>query len=103
MGQYKKQKNHSLEEHIGVMHDRLWNFHVTSFHDYYKLSVKQKMWIMLDSLPDSWESEAKALVEQSSKLKYKKTVPKLKGELKRRIQGGIRRINEYISMDEENV
>ena len=48
------------------------------------------MWIVLDSLPDSWENETKALVEQSNKLKYKKIVLKLKGELKRRIQGGIR-------------
>ena len=37
------------------------------------------------------ENEAKMLVEQSSKLKYKNIIPKLKGELKRRIQGGIRR------------
>ena len=40
------------------------------------------MWIVLDSLLDSWENEAKTLVEQSNKLKYKKIVPKLKGELK---------------------
>ena len=89
LGQYKKDLNHSLEEHIGVMHDMLWNFHVT-FHEHYELSVEQQMWIVLDSLPDSWENEAKALVKQSSKLKHKKIVPKLKGELKRRIQGGIR-------------
>ena len=89
LGQYKKDLNHSLEKHIGVMHDMLWNFLVT-FHEHYKLSVEQKMWIALDSLLDSWENEAKALVEQSNKLKYKKIVPKLKGELKRRIQGGIR-------------
>ena len=30
-------------------------------------------------------------MRQRSKLKYKKIVPKLNGELKRRIQGGIRR------------
>ena len=72
------------------MHDMLWNFHVT-FHKHYELSVQQQMWIVLESLPDSWENEAKVLVEQSSKLKYKKIVPKLKGELKRRIQGGIKR------------
>ena len=71
------------------MHDMLWNFHVT-FHEHYELSVEQSMWIVLDSLPDSWENETKALIEQSNKLKYKKIVPKLKGELKRRIQGGIR-------------
>ena len=71
LDQYKKNPNHSLEEHIGVMHDMLWNFHVT-FHEHYELSIEQQMWIVLDSLPDSWENEAKALVEQSSKLKYKK-------------------------------
>ena len=90
LGQYKKDLNHSLEEHIGVMHDVSWNFHVP-FHEHYELSVEQQMWIVLDPLLDSWENEAKAFLEQSSKLKYKKIVPKLKGELKRRIQGGIRR------------
>ena len=54
LGQYKKDPNHSLEEHIGVMHDMLWNFHVT-FHEHYELSVEQKMWIVLDSMLDSWE------------------------------------------------
>ena len=81
LGQYKKDPNHSLEEHIVVMHDMVWNFHVT-FHEHYELSVEQQMWIVLDSLLDSWENEAKTLVEQSNKLKYKKIVPKLKGELK---------------------
>ena len=38
-GQYKKDPNHSLEEHISVMHDMLWNFHVT-FHEHYKLLVE---------------------------------------------------------------
>ena len=55
------------------------------------------MWIALDSLPDSWENEAKALVEQLSKLKYKKIVLNLKGELKRRIQGGIRRSSKSVT------
>ena len=53
---------------------------------------------MLDSLLNSWENEAKLLVEQSSKLKYKKIVPKLKGELKRRIQGGIRRSRKSMNI-----
>ena len=55
------------------------------------------MWIVLDSLPDSWENEAKALVEQSSKLKYKKIVPKLKGKLKCQIQVGIRRSSKSMN------
>ena len=62
LGQYKKDRNHSLEEHIGVKHDMLWNFHVT-FHKHYELLVEQQMWIVLDSLPNSRENEAKALVK----------------------------------------
>ena len=96
MGQYKKYPNHSLEEHIGFMHDMLWNFHKT-FHEHYELSVEQQIWIVLDSLHDSWENEAKALVEQSSKLKYKKIIPKLKGESKHLIQGSIRRSSKSMN------
>ena len=52
--EYKKDPNHPLEEHIGVMYDKLWNLHVT-FNEHYKLSLKQQMRIVLDSLPDSWD------------------------------------------------
>ena len=50
--EYKKDPNHSLEEHIGVMSDKLWNFHLT-FNEHYKLSMEQQMEIVLDLLPDS--------------------------------------------------
>ena len=50
--EYKKDRDHSLEEHIGVMYDKLWNFQVI-FNEHYELSVEQHMGIVLDSLPDS--------------------------------------------------
>ena len=60
--EYKKDSNHSLHEHIGIMYDKLWNFHVT-FNEHYEFSVEQQMCIVLDSLPDSWDYEKKALTE----------------------------------------
>ena len=48
--EYKKHPNHSLEEHIGVMYDKLWNFQVI-FSEHYELSVEKHMGILLDSLP----------------------------------------------------
>ena len=48
------------------------------------------MGIVLDSLPDSWECERKALVEEANDLKYNEIIPKLKEQLERQIQRGIR-------------
>ena len=48
------------------------------------------MGIVLDSLPDSWECERKALVEKASYITYNKIIPELKEELERQIQSGIR-------------
>ena len=50
---YKKDPTHSLDEHIHLMYNKLWTFHVT-YSEHYELSVEQHMWIVLDSLPDSW-------------------------------------------------
>ena len=50
--EYKKDPNHSLEEHIGVMYDKLWNVQVI-FNEHYALSVEQQMRIVLNSLFDS--------------------------------------------------
>ena len=49
--EYKKDPNHSMEEHIGVMYDKLWNFQVI-FSEHYELSMEQQMGIVHDSLPD---------------------------------------------------
>ena len=38
--EYKKGPNHSLEEHNGVLYDKLWNFKVI-FNEHYELSVEQ--------------------------------------------------------------
>ena len=59
--EYNKVPNHSLEEHIGVMYNKLWNFHVT-FNEHYELSVEQQMGIVLDSLPDLDYEEKKPLL-----------------------------------------
>ena len=72
------------------MYDKLWNFHVT-FNENYEFSMERKMWIVLDSLPDSWDYEKKALTERMSKLSYENTVAKLNKQLECRIQSGIRR------------
>ena len=85
----RKDPNHSLEEHIGIMYDKLWNFHVT-FNGHYELSVEQQMCIVLDSLSDSWDYEKKALIERVSKLSYENIVAKLNKQLERQIQSGIR-------------
>ena len=84
LGEYKKDRNRYLEEHIGVMYDKLWNFHVT-INENYELSVEQKMGIVLDSFPDSWDYEKKALIERMSKLSYKNIVTKLNKQLEYRI------------------
>ena len=94
--EYKKDLNLSLEEHIGVMYDKLWNFQVI-FNEHYELSVEQQMGILLDSLPDSWEYERKALVEKASDLKYNEIIPKLKEQLEHQIQSGIRRFRKSMN------
>ena len=40
--EYKKDSNHYMEEHIGVMYDKLWNFQVI-FNEQYEFSVEQQM------------------------------------------------------------
>ena len=50
--EYKKDPNHSMEKHIGVMYNMLWNFQVI-FREHYELSVEQQMGIVFNSLPDS--------------------------------------------------
>ena len=45
--EYKKDPHHSFDEHIGVMYDKLWNFHVI-FNEHYELLVEQQMGIVLD-------------------------------------------------------
>ena len=45
-----------------------------AFNEYYELSVEQQMGIVLNSLPDSWDYEKKALTELVSKLSYKNIV-----------------------------
>ena len=49
------------------------------------------MWIMLDSLPDSWEHERKRLIRRISDLTYNNIVSELNKKLERRIQSSIRR------------
>ena len=61
------------------------------FNEHYELSVKQQMEIVLYSLPDSWEYERKALLEEASGLKYNEIIPKLKEQVECKIQSGIRR------------
>ena len=67
------------------MYDKLWNFQVI-ISEHYELSVEQQMGIVLDSLPDSWECERIALVENASDLKYNTIIHELKEELERQIQ-----------------
>ena len=55
------------------------------------------MGIVLDSLPDSWEYEIKALVEKAIDLKYNEIIPKLKEQLVRQIQSGIRRFGKSMN------
>ena len=78
-----------MEEHNGVMYDKLWNFHVI-FNEHFELFVEQQMGIVLDSLPDSWDYEKKVLIERVSKLSYKNIVAKLNKQLERQIQSDIR-------------
>ena len=79
-----KDPNHYLEEHIGVMYDKLWSFHVT-FNKHYELYVEQQMCIVFDSLFNSWDYEKKALTEWVSKLSYENIVAKLNKQLERQI------------------
>ena len=59
--EYKTDPNHSFHEHIGIMYDKLWNFHVT-FNEHYELPMEQQMCIVLDSLHDTWSYKKKALI-----------------------------------------
>ena len=62
-----------------------------SYSEHYELSVEQQIWIVLDSLPDLWEHERKALTRRISDLTYNNIVSKLNQELERRIESSIRR------------
>ena len=62
-----------------------------TYNEYYELSVEQQMWIMLDSLPDSWEHERKAFIRRISDLTYNNIVNELNHELECRIQSNIKR------------
>ena len=63
-------------QHIYVMYNKLWTFHVT-YSEHYELSVEQHLWIVLDSLLDSWENERKALTTRISDLTYNDIVSEL--------------------------
>ena len=63
-------------QHIHVMYNKLWTFHVT-YSEHFELSVEQHLWIVLDSLLDSWENERKALTARISDLTYNDIVSEL--------------------------
>ena len=96
MCEYKKDLNHSIEEHIDVMYNKLLNFQVI-FNEHYELSMEQHMGIVLDSLHNSWECKRKALGEEASDLKYNEIIPKLKEQLERQIQSSIRRFGKSMN------
>ena len=77
---YRKDLTHSLAEHIHVMYNKLWTFHLI-YSGHYELLVEQQMWIVLDSLPDSWERERKALTRRLSDLTYNNIVNELNQKL----------------------
>ena len=56
--EYKKYLKHSLDKHIGLMYNKIWNFHVI-FNKHSELSIKQQKGIMLNLLSDSWNYEKK--------------------------------------------
>ena len=62
-----------------------------TYNEHYELSVELQMWIVLDSLPNSWEHERNALKRMISDLTYNNIVSELNQELERRIQNSIRR------------
>ena len=86
---YRKDPTHSLDEHIHLMYNKLWTFHVT-YIEHYELSMEEQMWIVLDSLPDSLEHERKVLIRRISDLTYNNIVSELDQDLERRIQSSIR-------------
>ena len=45
--EYKKDPNHSMEEHVSVIYNKLWNFQVI-FNEHYDLSVEQHIGIVLN-------------------------------------------------------
>ena len=61
-----------------------------TYNEHYKLFVEQQMWIVLDSLLDSWEHERKTLTRRISDLTYHNIVSELNRELERQIQSSIR-------------
>ena len=71
------------------MFNKPWTFHVI-YSEHYELSVEQKMWIVLDSLLDSWEHERMTLTRRISNLTYNDIISELNQELERRIQSSIR-------------
>ena len=73
---YRKGPTHSLVEHIHVMYNKPWTFHVT-YNEHYELLVEQQMWMVLDFLPDSWEHERKTLTRRIRDLTYNDIVSEL--------------------------
>ena len=73
---HRKDPTHLLNEHIHLMYNKLWTSHVT-YIEHHELSVEQKMWIVLDSLLDSWKHERKTLTRRISDLTYDDIVSEL--------------------------
>ena len=69
-----------------------------TYSKHYELSVERQIWIVLDSLPDSWEHERKALTRRISDLTYNNIVSKLNQELEHWIQSSIRRSSRPMNM-----
>ena len=55
------------------------------------------MWILLNSLLYSWESEKKTLAKKVSDLDYNEIVTKFDEELERQIQSGIKRSSKSMN------
>ena len=56
-----------------------------TYSEHCELPIEQQMWIVLYSLPDSWEHEKKALTRKLSDLTYNNIVNELNQELELRI------------------
>ena len=78
---YREDPTHSLDEYIHLMYNKLWTFHVT-YSERYELSVDQKLWIVFDSLNDSWEHERKAHTKRISDITYDNIVSELNVDYK---------------------
>ena len=68
-----------------------------TYSEHYEFSVEQHMWIVLNSLPDSWKHGRKAITRTISDLTYNDIVSELNQELERRIQSSIRRSSKLMN------